>query len=75
MYSFWISTSTVFGITIIDANNTDLKFSSRLVLFIFFVGGSTLFYGYQAFLTSALAIPNEDLPFNSPEGLLNTDFR
>ena len=69
-YSFWISTSTIFGITVTDANNTDSSFSSRLVLFILFLSGSVLFYSYSAFLTSALAIPNENLPFSNPEEII-----
>ena len=40
-----------------------------------FLCGLTIFYGYQAQLTSALAFPDEQLPFDSPESLLKTNYR
>ena len=58
-----------------DANDLNLSSSARLSLFTVFLSGSLFFYTYGAFLTSSLAVPNEEVPFNSPEGILNTKYR
>ena len=58
-----------------DANNEADNESERLTLFIFFMCGSLYFYTYCGFLTSSLAVPNDKRPFNSPEGILKTNYR
>ena len=73
--AFCIVSSSIFGFCIRDANDTNSKTSERLILLIVFISGSLFYYTYCAFLTSALAVPNEKLPFDSPEGLLNTNYR
>ena len=74
--AIWIATSALFGINIIkDANDTKTNGGGRMMLFIVFICGSGFFYGYEAYLTSALAVPNEFLPFNTPNELLLTDYR
>ena len=73
--AFCIVSSSIFGMGIWDANDTTSKTSERLMLLITFISGSLFYYTYCAFLTSSLAIPNENLPFDSPEGILNTNYR
>ena len=73
--AFCIVSSSIFGMSIIDANNTNSKTSERLMLLVTFISGSLFYYTYCAFLTSSLAVPNENLPFDSPEGILNTNYR
>ena len=73
--AFCIVSSSIFGVCIRDANDTNSKTSERLILLIVFISGSLFYYTYCAFLTSALAVPNEKLPFDSPEGILNTNYR
>ena len=73
--AFCIVSSSIFGFCIRDANDTNSKTSERLILLIVFISGSLFYYTYCAFLTSALAVPNEKLPFDSPEGILNTNYR
>ena len=58
-----------------DANAINSYQSARFGLFVVFTGGSLFWYTYNAFLTSSLAIPAKHLPFTSPEGILNTDYR
>ena len=73
--AFCIVSSSIFGMSIIDANDTNSKTSERLMLLVTFISGSLFYYNYCAFLTSSLAVPNENLPFDSPEGILNTNYR
>ena len=73
--AFCIVSSSIFGFCIRDANDTNSKTSERLILLIVFISGSLFYYTYCAFLTSALAVPNEKLPFDSPEGILDTNYR
>ena len=68
------SVSSIFGINIMDANDPDYKTSARINLFVIFISGSLFFYFYGAFLTSALAVPSTQQPFNSPEGVLKTSY-
>ena len=75
LYAFCITFSSIFGLGIKDANDVNLSSSARLSLFTVFLSGSLFFYTYGAFLTSSLAVPNEQFPFNSPEGILNTKYR
>ena len=70
-----ISLSTSFGITVRDANDQGTKTSARLSLYVTFICGSIFFYVYVAFLTSALAIPSEYKPFQSPAEILQTNYR
>ena len=58
-----------------DANAINSYQSARFGLFVVFTGGSLFWYTYNAFLTSSLAVPAKHLPFTSPEGILNTDYR
>ena len=73
--AFCIVSSSIFGFCIRDANDTNSKTSERLILLIVFISGSLFYYTYCAFLTSSLAVQNEKIPFDSPEGLLNTNYR
>ena len=73
--AIWITISAIFGITIRDANDTHSKNTGRFTLFIIFLCGSGFFSGYQAYLTSALAIPNEFWPFRTPNELVQTDYK
>ena len=66
---------SIFGLCIRDANDTNSKTSERLMLLVVFISGSLFYYTYCGFLTSSLAVPNEKLPFDSPEGILNTNYR
>ena len=70
-----ITSSSIFGMVIWDAHEFNSRDSGRCALFIVFISGSVFFYIYGGFLTSSLAIPNENLPFNSPEELLKTNYR
>ena len=73
--AFAIPISSYFGMTVRDANDVDTKTSARLTLFILFISGSLFWYSYVGELTSTLAIPSEYKPFQSPEGLINTNHR
>ena len=73
--AFAISVSSIFGMTVRDANEMRTKTSARLTLFIIFICGSLFWYVYVGFLTSALAVPSEYKPFQSPEGLAKTNYR
>ena len=73
--AFCIVSSSIFGVCIRDANDTNSKTSEKLVLLVVFISGSLFYYTYCGFLTSSLAVPNEKLPFDSPEGLLNTNYK
>ena len=73
--AFCIVCSSMFGMGIWNANETNSKTSERLMLLAIFISGSLFYYTYCAFLTSSLAVPNEALPFDSPEGILNTKYR
>ena len=73
--AFTISVSSIFGMTVRDANDIGTKTSARLTLFIIFICGSLFWYVYVGFLTSALAVPSEYKPFQSPEGLVKTNYR
>ena len=73
--AFCIVSSSIFGLCIRDANDTNSKASERLILLVVFICGSIFYYTYCGFLTSSLAVPNEMVPFDSPEGILNTKYR
>ena len=70
-----ISLSSIFGISTHDVNDLQTNSSARLSLFVVYICESLYFYVYAGFLTSALAIPAEYLPFQSPEELLQTSYR
>ena len=70
-----ITSSSIFGLGIKDANDVAGNVSERLTLFTFFICGSLYFYTYCGFLTSSLAVPNDKIPFSSPEGILKTNYR
>ena len=65
----------MFGIGIKDANDLNITKSARFTMFVIFICGNFFFYAYGAFLTSALAVPKLHIPFNSPEEILNTNYR
>ena len=73
--SMWITTLSLFGISFNSSIYHNANESGRIVLFITNICGSILFYGYLAYLTSALAIPTAYVPFQSPEELLHTDYK
>ena len=70
-----ISSSSIFGIGFKDANDLNITKSARFTMFVIFICGSFFFYAYGAFLTSALAVPKLHIPFNTPEEILNTNYR
>ena len=77
--AFTTSLSSMFGfqigVNVIDGNASDIKTSTRIVLFTIKISGSLLFYFYGGFLTSALVIPSEAKPFTTPDGILKTNYR
>ena len=73
--AFCITSTSIFGSGIKDANDNKGNVSERLTLFIIFTYGSLFFYTYCGFLTSSLAIPTDNIPFSSPEGILKTNYR
>ena len=73
--AFCITSSSIFGLGVKDANETTGNASERLTLLIIFTYGSIFFYTYCGFLTSTLAIPNDNVPFSSPEEILKTSYR
>ena len=72
--SITISFSSIFGISVHEDNDSSNS-SARMSLFVVYICGSLFFYVYVGFLTSALAIPGEYKPFQSPEELLKTSYR
>ena len=70
-----VSIAPFFGIGLQDANDSEIKASARIYLFVTYLCGSLYFYTYGGYLTSALAIPSESNPFGSPEELLKTNYR
>jgi hypothetical protein len=75
MEAFTISTSSIFGMTVRDANLIGTKASARLALFVILLFGSVFFYTYGGELYSSLAIPSDYQPFKSPEELHQTSYR
>ena len=73
--AFCITSSSIFGSGIKDANDIRSNVSERLTLFIILTYGSLFFYTYCGFLTSSLAIPSAYIPFKSPEDILKTNYR
>ena len=72
--AFGISFGASFGMTVIDANESNSR-SKKILLLTIFLSGNAIFIAYQAELTSALSVPSNKLPFRSPEELLQTDYR
>ena len=70
-----VSIAPVFGIMLQDANDSKINASARIFLFVTYLCGSLYVYIYGGYLTSALAIPSESIPFGSPEELLKTNYR
>ena len=58
-----------------NAHEFNSNESGRLTLFTVFITGSLFYYTYVGFLTSSLAVPNENIPFKSPEEILDTNYR
>ena len=73
--AFMNSTATIFGMDILDGNDRSITTSARLSLFVIYICTSIIFYIYGGFLTSTLAFPTHNNPFNSPEDLLKTNYR
>ena len=73
-YILWISFASFFGIIIENANGTNIGRSGRFVLFVLFLSGSILYYGYQAAVFSHLSVPLEILPFKNPSELARTNY-
>ena len=73
--AFSIVSSSIFGLCVRDANDTNSETSERLILLFVFISGSLYYNTYCGFLTSSLALPNENLPFGSPEEILSTNYR
>ena len=72
---FWAITSSVFGIGVIDHHDKIYKGSMKITFLTTFLAGSVFFYAYQAFLISSLAVPSQKLPFQTPEGILDTSYK
>ena len=72
--SIAIPFSSIFGISIHEGDS-NTNSSARISLFVIYICGSLFFYVYVGFLTSALAVPADYKPFQSPEELLQTDYR
>ena len=70
-----IVSSSIFGMTILNLDDLNSNHSGRLIMFNVFLSGSVFFYTYNAFLMSSLAVKSENVPFNSPEALLRTNYR
>ena len=70
-----IASSSIFGMVIWNAHEFNSNESGRLTLFTVFLTGSLFYYTYVGFLTSSLAVPNENIPFQSPEEIPNTNYR
>ena len=68
-----ISISSIFGMSTYDSDVSNV--SAKLSVFIVCLCGSMFFYVYTGFLTSALAIPGDHKPFESPQELLQTSYR
>ena len=64
-----------FGVNVLNVHSIKYSIAKKILLSNMFLCGLTIFYGYQAQLTSALAFPDEQLPFDSPESLLKTNYR
>ena len=73
--SMAISISSILRINAYNANDLETNSSARLSVFVVFISGSLFYHVYNAFLTSALTIPAEYKPFQSPEELLQTSYR
>ena len=73
--SIAISTSSVIGFGIRDANDLKTTKSARLTMFVIFICGSLFYYVYIGSLTSALAVPKLYKPFTSPEEILYTNYK
>ena len=72
--SIAISFSSIFGVSIHDSD-LDTNSSARISLFVVYICGSLFFYVYVGFLTSSLAVPADYKPFESPEEILQTEYR
>ena len=70
-----IPVSSIFALGTRDANDLNTNLSAKIGLLVIFLSGTVIFYSYGGFLTSSLAIPNNEKPFSSPEGLLETNYR
>ena len=72
---FWNYFSSFFGIDHIDDNNKSDYNGFKIISFICLIMGSIVWISYGAFLTSALAVPLQKLPFNDLETLILSDFK
>ena len=70
-----IPVSSIFALSTRDANDLNINLSAKIGLLVVFLSGSLIFYAYGGFITSSLAVPNNEKPFSSPEGLLKTNYR
>ena len=74
--SIWISAVAIFSVGVTDANDLASSKSGKLSLFVTLLGGSLVFYSYSTCLLTSLIIPIEDdLPFQNPQEILETDYR
>ena len=73
-YSLIIAGGAVFGQDF-RYENSEISLSKKVFYFTFSICGYGLYCGYSAHVTSALSVPSEDLPFRSPEEILNTPYR
>ena len=73
LMAIWLSLASFFGIVIVHESR---RMSKRILLFVIFLSGSLTFYGYQATITSKLAVvPKEILPFTNPREILKTNYK
>ena len=71
----WIATSSIFTISIMDANGLRTNQFGKIVLFLTFLSGSVFFYSYSAVFISFLTVPNPNVPFHNPEELAKTSYK
>ena len=64
-----------FGLAPLESLSLESLTSGRVLLMGCFLTGNLVWMGYQAFITSDLAVRRAVLPFRSLEQLLKTDFK
>ena len=71
---WWTCAFAAVGVVVDEHVKLETKPSARFFLFVIYLTGAIIFYAYQANLISLLAMPNDSLPFITPEDLLKSDY-
>ena len=67
--------ASYFGINLFNSTGSYGKLNGfRTIVFVSLLSGSVIWISYRGILTSALAVPKDNLPFDSLESLLETNF-